>query len=363
MKLLFTPVDSWFFRDSTPFDMDAAPQARVRGVFPPYPSTVAGAVRAALARVRGWNGKDTWSEAIKPVLGDGPDDLGRLQLTGPLVVRSGETLFPLPRYVSLARDRNNGRAVQFICPGQDQISTDLGSSRLPELAAVEHGGKSAIARPWITAAGLRKLLQHQSPAQADIVNQDAPWCEELHVGIRRDLETRTTGEGALYSTRHTRLRPGVGLAVEASGLPDDWSIPPGTLMPLGGESRLAVCQPWQSELKFQLDHQELGGECVLIALTPALIEHAALCGRADLITEPRVRVICGCAERPLRIGGWDSLARRPLPLRNALPAGTTLFCSVDDPGLLIQRATDGLIRIGAGQSAGFGLFVIGRWSS
>jgi CRISPR-associated protein Cmr3 len=361
MKLLFTPVDSWFFRDSTPFDMDAAPQAGVRGVFPPYPSTVAGAVRAALARVRGWSGKSSWSEAIKPVLGDGPDELGSLQLTGPFLVRDGETILPLPRHVSLARNSNNGCTVQFICPGQDQIASDLGSSRLPELAAVEDGGKALepIGRLWISSAGLRKLLRHQSPAQADIVNQDELWCEELHVGIRRKLETRTTGEGALYSTRHTRLCPGVGLAVEAGGLPNDWSIPAGTLVPLGGESRLAVCQPWQSELNFELD-QELVSECVLIALAPALIEHAALCGAAELIREPRVRVICGCAERPLRIGGWDSLARQPLPLRNALPAGSTLFCSVDDPGLLVQKATGGLIRIGAGRSAGFGLFAIGR---
>ena len=42
------PVDTWFFRDGTPFTMGKAPQENVGSVFPPHPATVVGAIRAAL---------------------------------------------------------------------------------------------------------------------------------------------------------------------------------------------------------------------------------------------------------------------------------------------------------------------------
>ena len=54
------PVDTWFFRDSTPFTMGKAPQENVGSVFPPHPATVVGAIRAALARSRGWDGRGRW---------------------------------------------------------------------------------------------------------------------------------------------------------------------------------------------------------------------------------------------------------------------------------------------------------------
>ena len=44
MKIALTPVDTLFFRDSTPFDMGTTAQDGVAGVFPPNPPTVAGAV-------------------------------------------------------------------------------------------------------------------------------------------------------------------------------------------------------------------------------------------------------------------------------------------------------------------------------
>jgi CRISPR-associated protein Cmr3 len=135
MRLLLTPPDTWFFRDSTSFNMGASPQAGVRGVFPPYPSTVAGAIRAALARNRGWNGEASWDRALKDVLGDGPDDLGRLALSGPFVVRDGVPIFSMPRHV-VGQQNGDGRWVPALLrPGKSRISSDLGpSTRLPEIA-------------------------------------------------------------------------------------------------------------------------------------------------------------------------------------------------------------------------------------
>ena len=93
------PVDTWFFRDGTPFFAGEAPMGNVGGMFPPYPGTVVGALRVALAMVRGWNGRDRWPQELCAVLGDGPDDLGRLSFDGPFVLRKGKPLFRAPRHL------------------------------------------------------------------------------------------------------------------------------------------------------------------------------------------------------------------------------------------------------------------------
>ena len=55
--LQFDPIDSWFFRDGTPFTTNSTPQEDVSSLFPPYPPTVVGALRAALALEKGWPGR------------------------------------------------------------------------------------------------------------------------------------------------------------------------------------------------------------------------------------------------------------------------------------------------------------------
>ncbi len=42
------PVDTWFFRDGTPFAADSAPQEKLDSLFPPYPPTVVGALRTVI---------------------------------------------------------------------------------------------------------------------------------------------------------------------------------------------------------------------------------------------------------------------------------------------------------------------------
>ena len=85
--LRLEPVDTWFFRDGTPFTKGDSPQENVGSLFPPPPATVVGALRAALARSRGWGGRGSWPPEICEILGDGPDDLGQLRFDGPFLLR------------------------------------------------------------------------------------------------------------------------------------------------------------------------------------------------------------------------------------------------------------------------------------
>jgi CRISPR-associated protein Cmr3 len=362
MKVLLTPIDTWFFRDSTPFDKGESPQAGVHSVFPPYPSTVAGAIRAALARSNGWNGRDRWSRELKEVLGDGPNDLGRLSIKGPFVVRHGVPLFPMPRHLVGRTDEGCWTPKGILRPGAARVTCDLGPSmRLPEVVAVEDDARELGpgSRQWVTLAGLQRIVRSEFPRKEEIMREDCVWVEEPRVGIARQLSSRTVAEGALYSTRHVRLQPGVSLAADVTGIPEDWDLPIGSLFPFGGENRLAACDTWEAYVGLESDESLGESGCIaFIVLTPALLGQEVVSGHSELFSEVGARVVCASVDRPLRIGGWNSLRRTPLPLKNALAPGSTLFCEVEKPARFRRGVTRGLVHVGHATAAGFGLCAV-----
>lgn len=365
MRLALSPVDTWFFRDSTPFDKGATPQVGASGVFPPHPSTVAGTIRAALALRNGWDGRGRWSADLEKVLGNGPDDLGRLRLTGPFVLHNGLPIFPAPRHV-LGRSSDDGRWIPagWMRPGNTRVACDLGpATRLPDAIADGPDSISLVggARQWVMLAGLERIVRGDLPQEEEIVPEDDVWAEEVRVGIAREPISRTVAEGALYSTQHARLDRRVSIGVEVDGVPNDWRSPVGAVLPFGGESRLAAYEAWETEVRLAPGDMHDEPACVvLIALTPILLEHSVLSGRSELPIGGGARVVCACVDRPLRIGGWDSLRRTPLPLRNALAPGSALFCEVEEPGPLAAQVTRGLLRIGDSTASGFGLCALGK---
>jgi len=381
VKIALTPIDTLFFRDSTPFDQGASPQDGVPSVFPPHPPAVTGAIRAALARENGWNGRDPWDAVLVAALGDGPD-VGPLRVTGPLVLRGDVPVFPLPRHVIASRIDARGaaaprwRATGWIAPGA-RVESDLGHVRLPvpkpmagetDTPGAADDKASRSRRPWVTAVGLYQILDGCLPASTELMDSSALWVEELRVGIHRASGTRTVERGMLYSTRHVRLRRDVRIGVEVTGLPNGWTLLvdarsscPRTIA-LGGESRLATAEAWSGLARGERisEMPRRAGRLTLVALTPLRLARGAIAGCVPLA--PGLRVACACVDRPLRIGGWDSRQRVPLPLTNAVAPGTTLFCEasidvLDAPDSDLER---GLIRIGRDVDAGFGLCAVAR---
>ena len=397
LQLRLEPVDTWFFRDGTPFTMGAAPQENVESLFPPHPVTVAGALRAALARSRGWNGLGRWPQALCDILGDGPDHLGRLLLDGPFLLREGHPLFRAPRHLlgfvagngAGAGSGENGsgtwRPSALLHPGPPVVCDLGGAVRLPILAASQPGRAESRPVPerlvpadgsWLTGEGLDSVLRGSLPARSEVVPDHRLWSDEPRIGLERDGDARTAREGMLYSTRHVRPHRGVSLGIRVAGLPSDWT-PVGQLLTLGGEGRLAECREWAGAANVAFDvpsaEIEASGKVTIVALTPLDLSTEACLGRETFPVSSlerdriRLRVVSACLDRPQRVGGWDSVARRPLPLRSVLPSGSTLFCEVDDPagldsGALANiTAADGLVRVGSRQKWGFGLVALGVW--
>lgn len=358
------PVDTWFFRGSTPFTAEASPQEGVRSLFPPHPPTVAGALRAAIARSNGWSGSGRWDAALHYVVGNGPDDLGALSFAGPFLLRDGEPLFRCPRHLlGVAEDRKwVPRA--FLRPGPP-VQCDLGDDvRLPQLA--ERAAEGVKLKPskdhWLKAAGMERVLRGCLPSPDDLIATSTLWTEEPRIGLERQGDTRTAKDGMLYSTRHVRLRGNVSLGAGVAGVPDRWRLPEG-LVPLGGESRLAECTEWTGAKRLDQPLGQAGSRFAVVAVTPVDLDPAVVHERRTIAELGGARVVSACLDRSDRIGGWDSGARRPLPLRNVLAPGSVLFSEGADGTRLdtIGRGALGLFRIGSRTEWGFGLVAIGKW--
>ena len=362
------PLDTLFFRDGTPYSADSAPQEDVASLFPPHPMTVAGALRAALARCNGWNGRRRWPAHLGLVLGDGPDDTGQLVMEGPFLLRDDQPLFRAPRHLLGTIDGDQWTPRLLLRPGS-AVMCDLGDAvRLPQAPTTFDGIEKCKTgdSSWLTLAGMGSVLHGQLPGAGEVVSSRCLWSEEPRIGLERDRSRRTAEEGKLYSSRHVRLKRGVSLGACIDGVPPDWTLPTDQLVPLGGESRLAACRTWNvvPTLRMPLAEIDADGRVVVIALTPLDLDEAACRGRRKLDVPGNARVVSACLGRPERIGGWNSLERRPLPLRSVLPAGSALFCEAGEPQRFIDAvaARDGLPRLGSRQAQGFGVVALGTWS-
>ncbi len=370
LTLRISAVDTWFFRGGVPYYNDGATWPGMRSVFPPYPWAAAGAVRAMLARCRGWSDGEAWTDEFKAVLGDGPENCGKLKFTGPFVLYQGQLVFPMPRHVvggppetATGSDCKRWQPKEILLPSCDRTLCDLGEVCLPKLS---ESGSSPTQRYWVKLDGLRNILNGNLPGDGQIVDERRLWRLEPRIGIRRDPNTRAAEEGALFAAVHVRPTKETEIALEVDGVPQDWKPPNEVLIPFGAEGRLALCRTENAPI----DHlafsdgssagSEHAGKFVLIALTPALISVKALAGAEELEPESGLKVVCACADRPIRVGGWFSLERKPLPLRNTLAAGSVLFCRAQDPQALMNRVDRGMLRLGEMTALGFGLFAIGK---
>jgi len=358
------PADAWFFRDSRPSNR-GEDQSDLESVFPPYPTVVAGAFRAALARAQGWDGQSRWPNELNEVLGNGFEDLGSLSFTGPFLMRNGELLFPMPRHVlGYTTDNNGEKRFQphaLLAPSEQPVLCDQGEVRLPipPRAADNSKPPEQAEEFFVTTAGMNRILQGQWPQSDHCLHKRCLFRHEPRIGIQRDSDTLATGENALYSPHYVRLRQGVSLAVGLAGLSGDWPVP--GLFPLGGESRLATCHTLETPPPLP-SNAAAGDKSLLILLAPARFNDpwwgAGPDDKASALDDClHGTVVTAAIDRPVRIGGWDSLNKRPQPLEPYAPAGSVWWLENTNGA----SADDNAIRLGRRTAYGFGLAAVGAW--
>jgi len=400
--LALRPLDGLFFRDARPFNQDDEGLAEARTLFPPFPTQLAGAVRAAMARAAGWNGarakpgasgKDDPWHAFRGTFGDGLGDPGELRFGPPLLLgtsalrKNWEVLYPLPTAVLCraptaeelrTRGRDKPYAVHKVViakPGSAGAACDapLGSGM-----SLPVGRKGFDQRPdcWISREGMATFLKGGAvdPKDDAVVSLDDVASAELRIGLERNSRTRRATTGMLYTAAHRRLKPDHALGVAV-----DWAdgraepVPAlADVMPLGGHGRAVAVEaaaadghaqqrpmPWSvtpqpGTFGAGPDHSV---NVMVVLISPCSLSPESIARElgADLVS--------ACVGRPLIFGGWDVGMRAPI--RRFLPAGTTLFLRKAGERSAVLAELRKRQEEGLGKYARFGCgaFVIGTWKN
>ncbi|GIX15058.1 MAG: CRISPR-associated protein Cmr3 [Paracoccaceae bacterium] len=345
--LSLSALDTLMFRDGRPFSQSDAGVSEATSIFPPWPLTVVGAVRAAL-----WQGLPggKWDTDR---LGDGTDwadenSLGPLAFSPPVVTKGDQPIFPAPLHIL----RGAAGELTLLRPGEE-LCCDLGKARLPQPAKVVAGARP-LEGEFVTARGMRRILDGGLPEPGDIVAAREMFARENRVGIAIDAGTRRVRDGYLYMATHVRPHSDIAIRVGLSGWEGDL---PERLIPLGSEHRQAALAKCDEKKLAVCDEIKLPGcppregRRVAVALSPVVLEK--LPGRGEDLAGLGT-VVSACLGKPQRISGWDTHAGRALPMRLALPAGSVWFLEGAD-------GDRGGAAIGLGTKWGFGALALGRW--
>ncbi|MGR8932075.1 MAG: type III-B CRISPR module-associated protein Cmr3 [Gammaproteobacteria bacterium] len=380
----FHPFDTWFFRESRPFD--ALGGSELASLFPPPIRTLAGALRHFLGEQIDIDWK-TLSNSLaeftfKTELGDA-ENLGKLKLQGPWINFKGERLYPAPSYL-LKKERDLQRLVVG-----NKVLCDLGHVRLPqlpELPADQSGGYQVMERYWLTTEGLRKCLEGKTPSWSnditEIVAADQLFDTEPRLGIARDNRSRQVKTGFLYQTAHVRPHPDLHLELIAQNLRADLvQRLPNTQQPglvrLGGEGRQAAIlvhdrypelpsprAPATATVDSVALHfmtaADFQGESFPSEFTKTEIDGQTVwSGNINGMKLQIEAVVCGKAYRE---GGWDLQNRCPREVKSLVPAGSVWFCRLKQP-CDWQTLLDKLHGHCIGQETEFGRgqILLGHW--
>ncbi|MBP7892760.1 MAG: type III-B CRISPR module-associated protein Cmr3 [Firmicutes bacterium] len=386
--LLFSMAcdETYFFRGGTPFTVGE--DSFLPSVFPPNPSVMQGVVRTAIMRGHGIDFAEyregrcsvcrcaaSECTVLSAVGSAGTHDDMRLDVTGPFLTYEEpggpkERLFKAPvDLVSMGDDIGKLR------PYDTPIHTDMGPVCLPQSAErckpLEHS--------WLGEAGLLKYLKGQSPSLHQVHSEKAFLGKETRIGIARERSTRATHKGMLYSIEHVRLKQGYGLGARVANCPDV-KLP--AIVKLGGEGRLSrlAVSPWEEIPSHGIapainSCPGLFGQhgFKLVFLSPVRFEGESWLPEGFVAREREgVRIWEGsirgiecsfvsmCADRPVRLGGWNMATGRQKPRHSYIPAGSVFYFITERAGEDVVNALFD-VKLGLDTAIGLGHAVVGRW--
>lgn len=365
----FSAVDTLFFGDGRPFQAADEGLADVRSVFPPYPEVTSGALRAAIARALGWDGRSRFPTDLQTALGRHRDDPGMLWTSEPVVLKDDTRLYTAPLHLAL--DANERPLL--LEPGEER-RTDRGPMRL--LRTPDGQPAESLEGRWLHRRDFEDVLDGKAPRSEPA--RERSWLgEERRIGIERNPHNRLVRRGQIYAVTEMRPDDDVTIGVEAGGLPNDlpegWQQ--GVLSLLGGLQRLAEVsagsdKPWDEALSPSADAFQ-DGRYVVVLTSPMRLEGDAPDWRydsaakqggyleatlADRRTKQRLGpIVAAAVGRPLMIGGWDGIRREPLPMVPCVPAGSVFFIDSEEPPPAEP------FRVGSRVAFGYGGCRIGAW--
>lgn len=325
-------LDSWFFRNSAPFD--ASINMSAESIFPPFPSVYAGALRnCAVPIFNKERSKNTFSRSLK------------IGWNG--VIADGHALFPAPLDLYITEEEKN----KFLAHKMALYSCNGSSAYLPyALHAPVKVGKP----PFISGGAYldeNAITEYLNPSSSNysVCALGNYLSKETHIGIEIDSSLKTTVNGQFY--QQTLITPQkitpdnalqqCSLAVEATGI----ESPEEAIIRLGGEGKLGVISYIKEELPLPGPPNIEKYNCFKLYLaTPAIFEKGWLPGwineenMTGIFTHKRhsvrVKLFSAVVGKLIAVGGFgfdrDKNECYPTKMRYAVPAGSVYYFKLLD---------------------------------
>lgn len=335
MRIRLDPMETFFFRDGRPFDRG---EGWATGIFPPLPSTIYGAIRAAAISLSDCPLRK-FDDGVSGVL---CAEMGSKTSLGKFSIRSIVLHDGIGPHVPTPLDLR--RRGQFpVLLGRNttpEVVTDIDSDLYqPEQPDADNEWGAS----WIGHHALANYLKG-SPGQIG-----KPRSQYFHIepktGIERGAEG-TVKEGMLYNQEMIRLKDEYHLSVEAETVT---TLGHCGALKLGHDGRLFSYQivpndthfAFRDELKALFIDRLSGTDrrFKILFTSPALLKGGWLPGGVEdrkengrqfheWTIEPGLRLLVESAVlgRPMRVGGWDVANRKPKDMLRAVPPGSVYYC-------------------------------------
>ncbi len=319
MTTAYEPWDTLFFRDGKPFSMGEDSWAT--GIFPPWPSTIYGALRTAY-------------------LADHPEERAEIDIKTEKLRLSGIHLneekrgfiFPAPSDCHMADGRTGTVYLSYRFGKPAGAILSAGYLRVHKRLGT---GLSPAQDIFLPLDGLKKYLKDISSdgEQLDLRNaipKDSLLTYEDKIGLGRDNATRSAQESMLYRVQMQRWE-GLSLAVESNL--EDLNMDKPAFLRLGGEGK-AVRLTDTGPLPEFPEQKEIGPCFKVYLLTPALFDNGWLPGGMSPRQDGYIRgqwrgleveLLAAFMGKPAPLGGFDIKNRRPKPMQQAVPAGAVYY--------------------------------------
>lgn len=332
MWLKIIPNDTLFFRSGRPFSMGDDTWTDV--VFPPYPSTIYGAIRTFLIFEKGTL-KDFKVGKLKEIIGTcKEDEKGTLKIIGPFVYNetSNKVYFKTP--FDLVRLKNNQEVKLLNLTDKPKVFyTD---ESVPENFLV-FKGITHVDEPkgWLDSNTLKDYLEGEVNGLA-IIEDEKIFKYELKIGIARDRKTFTSREGYIYRIPMIRVKKDLGLLIKLEGI-EKIDIPRKGIFQLGGDGKTVYYEKIAFNPLEELENIKIELKNNIFKLyfaTPAIfgngwipkwIDGNSMEGEKEGI---KLKLIACAIGKHIKIGGWDIANKRPKTMYKAIPPGSVYYFKI-----------------------------------
>ena len=363
--LKIDPFDTLFFRDGKPFTMGA--DSAAEGVFPPYPSTLFGAVRSAI--IAQTHGLPAFlNEKLKTEIGTKDSyATASIEIKAVFLYREENIWFPAPLDL-VGYENKEKKTLDNVCVLRLQdappfISNQQHSSYL--IAQSDDLNESA--GYFFSENSLANYL-NGAPSGFDLLASQIFYQNEPKIGIKKNRDIGTTEESHLYRLEMCRLAKKTSLVCDILGIP---SLATSGVLKFGGENRVVAYTMLDKQLPECLACRNDVIERIkqtrrfkLYFVTPAIFSGDEAGKGAwrpnEKFLPSGVRFLTAAVGKAVSIGGWDVQRKSEKAMRKAIPAGSVYYYQIDDtidPAVLYDELN--YKNFSEQAHEGFGLVLVG----